>query len=116
MEFYNTMYNITADFTEFVYTIVDILTRVSSTHTLTLTPDQYSATDLASRPRLQANLCVQLQYLHHGGGRHYYLQLLPTTPTSATWAEDLLHFDAAAVESEIATCTSHSGYNGACQA
>jgi hypothetical protein len=48
MEFYNTLYNVTSDFTEFVYTIVNILTNTSSTHTLTLTPGQYSATDLAT--------------------------------------------------------------------
>jgi hypothetical protein len=48
MEFYSTIYNITTDFTEFEYTIVNILTNTSSSYTLTLTPGQYSTTDIAA--------------------------------------------------------------------
>jgi hypothetical protein len=110
MEFYNTVYNITTDFTELEYTIVDILTHVSSSHTLTLSPGQYSATDIVtvftagldSRLTLAYNSNTY-RFMAAADSTTYSLYL---TNATATWAEELLHLDAATTESQISSCTS----------
>jgi hypothetical protein len=111
MEFYNTLYNVTSDFTEFVYTIVNILTNTSSTHTLTLTPGQYSATDLVTV--FTTDLDLRLTLVYNSNTYRFTMAVADSTTynltlstDTATWAEELLHFDAATVESEIASCTS----------
>jgi hypothetical protein len=111
MEFYNTIYNITTDFTAFEYTIVDILTHVSSTHTLTLTPGQYSTTDIAAV--FTAGLDSRLIFIYDSNTFLFTMAVVDSTTynfylssATATWAEEFLHFDATTVESEIAGCTS----------
>jgi hypothetical protein len=111
MEFYNTLYNITTDFTEFEYTIVNILTNVSSSHTLTLTPGQYSATDTATL--FTDGLDSRITFVYNSNTYLFTMAVADSTTynfylsnTTATWSASLLNFDAETVDSQISSCTS----------
>jgi hypothetical protein len=47
VEFYNYIYTITSDFTDFEYVLVNTTTNTSTYLTLTLNPGQYSVSDIA---------------------------------------------------------------------
>jgi hypothetical protein len=108
---YNTLYNVTADFTAFQYTVVNTTTNVSTSFTLTLTPGQYSTTDIEAV--FTAGLDSRLTFVYNSNS---YLFTMAVTnaatyrfylmSATATWAEELFHFDAATTETQISSCTS----------
>jgi hypothetical protein len=111
MEFYNTMYNITTDFTEFEYTIINILINVSSSYTLTLTPGQYSTTDIAAL--FTTGLDSRLTFVYNSNTYLFTMAVADSTThnfylasTTATWSQSILNFDADITESQIASCSS----------
>jgi hypothetical protein len=111
MEFYNTIYNITTDFTEFEYTIINIHTSVASSFTLTLTPGQYSTTDIAAL--FTAGLDSGPSFVYNSNTYQFTMAVADSTTynfylasTTAAWSQWILNFDADIVEKQIASCSS----------
>jgi hypothetical protein len=83
---------------------VNILTNVSSSHTLTLTPGQYSATDIATL--FTDGLDSRLTFVYNSNTYLFTMAVADSTTynfyltdTTAAWAASLLNFDAETVDS-----------------
>jgi hypothetical protein len=76
VEVYNCIYNITSDFTEFEYVLVNTGTNVSTYLALTLTPGQYSVSDITNV--FTVDLDSRLSFTYNSNTQWKSMALQPT--------------------------------------